>query len=95
MATTTTKRRDRSGRFVRTCIGGTALGYECETLAQYGIDGWGFLGLANFTQPRFCLRHARQALRRYKAVPKGYPVRDSYRIVKFGPDGFATKEKVR
>ena len=78
-------RRDREGRFIKTCINlGSAGDRDCTARAGYYIDGWGQFGLAGMTGgARYCLKHARRALKHYQGDGHGYQ-RNTYRIREAG-----------
>ncbi len=70
----TDTRRDRNGRFVKTCR-------DCDTKAQWYIEGYGAFGLYGTGRSRtFCKKHGRAAVNRMNGHDLG---RSSYHLVNY------------
>lgn len=71
METRTSRQRDSKGHFIRTCR-------DCDTKAQWAIEGYGAYGLYQATHPVFCKTHGSAAVARMnKALGMG-----GYELVK-------------
>lgn len=71
---TTTRRRDRQGRFVKTCVQLSG----CDTMAQWGIEGYGAFGVRHAYKAVWCRKHGLAHVKRMNRARGG----GSYKLIK-------------